>query len=155
MYYLSLYCHHFICFFDSLPMHSLSSELPLHCPCGFSTSAPLWGSHTRYGEPTKMKLSSQVNSTWNKLFFSFYKLLPRISFTLHTTHKRAHPERGTLTWIGQASQSKELHQHAILWSKILDSRKWPTVLVCKVKGKPCNFETNSCGSIRSTFKTSF
>ena len=33
--------------------------------------------------------------------------------------------------------------------------KWPTVLVCKVKGKPSNFEANLCGSLYSTFKISF
>ena len=36
-----------------------------------------------------------------------------------------------------------------------DSHKWPTVLVRKVKGKPRNFEANLCGSLYSTFKTSF
>ena len=32
---------------------------------------------------------------------------------------------------------------------------WPTVLVRKVKGKPRNFQANLCGSLYSTFKTSF
>ena len=38
---------------------------------------------------------------------------------------------------------------------IFDSHKWPTVLVRKVKGKPRNFEANLCGSLYSSFKTSF
>ena len=38
---------------------------------------------------------------------------------------------------------------------LFDSHKWPTMLVCKVKGKPRNFEANLCGSLYSTFKTSF
>ena len=32
---------------------------------------------------------------------------------------------------------------------------WPTVLVDEVKGKPCNFEANLCGSLYSTSRTSF
>ena len=36
---------------------------------------------------------------------------------------------------------------AIYGSQIFDSHKWPTVLVCKVKGKPRNFEANLCGSL--------
>ena len=44
---------------------------------------------------------------------------------------------------------------AIYGSQILDSHKWPTVLVRAVKGKPRNFEANLCGSLYSTFKTSF
>ena len=44
---------------------------------------------------------------------------------------------------------------AIYGSQIFDSHKWPTVLVRKVKGKPRNFEANLCGSLYSTFKTSF
>ena len=32
---------------------------------------------------------------------------------------------------------------------------WPTVLVDEVKGKPCNFEACLCGSLYSTFITSF
>ena len=46
---------------------------------------------------------------------------------------------------------------AIYWSQILDSHKWPTVLVRKVKEKICNFDANTCmcGSLYSTFKTSF
>ena len=42
-----------------------------------------------------------------------------------------------------------------LKSQIFDSHKWPTVLVRRVKGKPRNFEANLCGSLYSTFKTSF
>ena len=38
---------------------------------------------------------------------------------------------------------------------IYDSHKKPTVLVRKVKGKPCNIKANVCGSLYSTFKTSF
>ena len=34
-------------------------------------------------------------------------------------------------------------------------RNWPTLLVRKIKGKPRNFEAYLCGSIYSTFKTSF
>ena len=44
---------------------------------------------------------------------------------------------------------------AIYGSQIFYSHKWPTVLVRKAKGKPHNFEANSCGSLYSTFKTSF
>ena len=33
--------------------------------------------------------------------------------------------------------------------------KWPTVLVRKVKGKPHNYEAIMCGSLYSTFETSF
>ena len=44
---------------------------------------------------------------------------------------------------------------AIYGSQIFDSHKWPTVLVRKVRGKPRNFEANVCGSLYSTFKTSF
>ena len=40
-------------------------------------------------------------------------------------------------------------------SQNFDSYKWPTVLVRKAKGKPRNFEANVCGSLYSTFKTSF
>ena len=40
-------------------------------------------------------------------------------------------------------------------SQTFDSHKWPTLLVRKVKGKPRNFEVNVCGSLYSTFKTSF
>ena len=40
-------------------------------------------------------------------------------------------------------------------SKKLDSQKWPTALVDEVKGKPCNFEACLCGSLYSTFTTSF
>ena len=31
---------------------------------------------------------------------------------------------------------------------------WPTVLFRNVKGKPCNFEANLCGSLYSTFELS-
>ena len=43
----------------------------------------------------------------------------------------------------------------IYGSQIFDSRKLPTVLVCKVKGKSRNFEANVCESLYSTFKSSF
>ena len=32
--------------------------------------------------------------------------------------------------------------------------RWPTKLVCDVKGKPCNFEACLCGSLCSTFTAS-
>ena len=44
---------------------------------------------------------------------------------------------------------------AIYGSQKFDSHKWPTVLVDEVKGKPCNFEACLCGSLYSTFTTSF
>ena len=44
---------------------------------------------------------------------------------------------------------------AIYGSQIFDSHKWPTMLVRTVKGKPRNFEAYLCGSLYSTFKTSF
>ena len=50
---------------------------------------------------------------------------------------------------------RELTRHAILLSQVFDFIKWLTVLVCKVKGKPHNFEAYLCGSLYSTFKTSF
>ena len=40
-------------------------------------------------------------------------------------------------------------------SQIFDSHKWPAVLVRTVKRKARNFEANLCGSLYSTFKTSF
>ena len=40
-------------------------------------------------------------------------------------------------------------------SQIFDSHKWPTVLVRKVTAKPRKFEANLCGSLYSTFKSSF
>ena len=40
-----------------------------------------------------------------------------------------------------------------LWES--KSHKWPTVLVRKAKGKPCNFEASLCGSLYSTYTTSF
>ena len=54
----------------------------------------------------------------------------------------------------------ELTLSAIYGSQKFDSHKWPTVLVDEVKGKPvkgkpCNFETCLCGSLYSTFTTSF
>ena len=49
----------------------------------------------------------------------------------------------------------ELTRHTILLIQIFDSIKWPTVLVCKVKGKPCHFKAYLCGSLYATFKTSF
>ena len=39
--------------------------------------------------------------------------------------------------------------------QIVDSHKWLTELVRTVKGKPRDFEANLCGSLYSTFKTSF
>ena len=50
---------------------------------------------------------------------------------------------------------RELTRHAILWSQVFDSIKWPTALVRKVKGKPCTFDAFLCESLYSTFKTSF
>ena len=44
---------------------------------------------------------------------------------------------------------------AIYGSQKFDSHKWSTVLVDEVKEKPCNFETCLCGSLYSTFTTSF
>ena len=48
-----------------------------------------------------------------------------------------------------------LTRSAIYESQIFDSHKWPTVLVHRVRGKPRNFKANLCGSLYSTFKTSF
>ena len=50
---------------------------------------------------------------------------------------------------------RKLTWHAILWSQVFDSIKWPNVLVRKVKAKPRNFKACLCGSLYSTFKTSF
>ena len=49
----------------------------------------------------------------------------------------------------------ELTRSAIYGSQKFDSHKWPTVLVDEVKGKPCNLEACLCGSLYSTFTTSF
>ena len=49
----------------------------------------------------------------------------------------------------------ELTRSAVYGRQKFDSHKWPTVLVDEVKGKPCNFETCLCGSLYSTFTTSF
>ena len=49
----------------------------------------------------------------------------------------------------------KLTRSAIYGSQKFDSHKWPTVLVDEVKGKPCNFEACLCGSLYSTFTTSF
>ena len=49
----------------------------------------------------------------------------------------------------------ELTRSAIYGSQKFDSHKWPTVLVDEVKGKPCNLEACLCGSLISTFTTSF
>ena len=49
----------------------------------------------------------------------------------------------------------ELTRSAIYGSQKFDSLKWPTVLFDEVKGKPCNFQANSCGSLYSTFTSSF
>ena len=51
--------------------------------------------------------------------------------------------------------ARRLTRSAIYGSQIFDSHKWPTALVRKVNGKPRNFEANLCGSLFSTFKTSF
>lgn len=48
----------------------------------------------------------------------------------------------------------ELTRKSNLWTHIFDSTKWPTILFRKVKGKPYNFETQLCGSLYSTYKTS-
>ena len=50
---------------------------------------------------------------------------------------------------------RRLTRAAIYVSQIFDSHKWPTVIVHKVKGKPCNFEANLYGSLYFTFKTTF
>ena len=50
---------------------------------------------------------------------------------------------------------RRLTQSAIYGSQIFDFHKWPTMLVHKVKGKSRNFEANLCGSLYTTFKTSF
>ena len=47
----------------------------------------------------------------------------------------------------------ELTRHAILWSQICDTTKWPTVLIRKTKGKQCNFKALLCGSLYLTFTT--
>ena len=44
---------------------------------------------------------------------------------------------------------------AIYGSQKFDSHEWLTMLVHDVKWKPCNFEWHLCGSLYSTFKTSF
>ena len=49
----------------------------------------------------------------------------------------------------------ELTRSAIYGTQKFHSHKWPTVLVDEVKGKPCNFEVCLCGSLYSTFTTSF
>ena len=49
----------------------------------------------------------------------------------------------------------EITRSAIYGSHNFDSHKWPTVLVDEVKGKPCIFEACLCGSLYSTFTTSF
>ena len=49
----------------------------------------------------------------------------------------------------------ELTRSAIYGSQKFDSHKWPSMLVDEVKGKPCNFEACLCGSLYSTFTTSF
>ena len=49
----------------------------------------------------------------------------------------------------------ELKRWTIYGCQKFDSHKWLTVLVDEVKGKPCNFEACMCGSLYSTFKTSF
>ena len=48
-----------------------------------------------------------------------------------------------------------LRRSAIYGSQKFDSHKWPTVFVDEVRGKPRNFEWYLCGSLYSTFKTSF
>ena len=50
---------------------------------------------------------------------------------------------------------RRLTRSAIYGSQILYSHKWSTVFVRAVKGKPRNFEASLCGSLYSTFTTSF
>ena len=50
---------------------------------------------------------------------------------------------------------RRLKRSAIYGSQIFYSHKWPTVLVRKLSGKPRNLEAFFCGSLYSTFKTSF
>ena len=50
---------------------------------------------------------------------------------------------------------RRLTRSAIYGSQLFDYHNWPTVLVRKVKGKPRNFKAMLCGSLCSTFKTSF
>ena len=49
----------------------------------------------------------------------------------------------------------ELKRSAIYGSQKFDSRKWPSMLVDEFKGKPYNFKACLCGSLYSTFTTSF
>ena len=51
--------------------------------------------------------------------------------------------------------SRDLTRHAMLRSQFFDATKWSTVLVPKIKGKPCSFDVLLCGSLHSTFKLSF
>ena len=51
--------------------------------------------------------------------------------------------------------SRRLTHSAIYGSQKVDSHKLPTVLVDEVKGKPRNIEACLCGSLYSTFTTSF
>ena len=48
-----------------------------------------------------------------------------------------------------------LTRSAIYGGKKFDSHEWPTMLVDEVKGKPLNFKAYLCGSLYSTFQTSF
>ena len=50
---------------------------------------------------------------------------------------------------------RELTRSAIYGSQKFDSNKWATVLVDEVKRKPRNFQACLCGSLYSTFTTSF
>ena len=50
---------------------------------------------------------------------------------------------------------RRLTRSAIYGSQIFDFHKWLTRFVLKVKGKPRNFKATLCGSLYSTFKTSF
>ena len=45
------------------------------------------------------------------------------------------PQNGTVFLLRRVET-----QSTILWSKNVDSIKWPTVLNRDAKGKPCNFE---------------
>ena len=51
--------------------------------------------------------------------------------------------------------AKSIHIVCIMCSRILNSIKWPTVVIRKVMGKPCIFEAYLCGSLYSTLKKSF
>ena len=58
----------------------------------------------------------------------------------------------TSAWFSFKSLTKTVGN---LWESNFEYHKWPTVLVRKVKEKPRNLKANLCGSLYSTFKTSF